>query len=157
GNPRMQLAPSTRAALVAASIAGWLFGQETRAAARPLDSAVREKLAALAQQFWKGRPKTAFEEWDQNERAALKAAAGKIAIGEGQLADAGSVLWKPSLKLGPRPASTTNKRTIATPDGEAWFLVKNEGAKKGLVIGLHGGGAGVGSASEGLGLWTAKD
>ena len=146
-----------RVVTIAAAVAISIPGQDSRAAVRPLDPGTREKLAAVAQQFWKARPKTVFEEWDQAARSALRAAAEKIPIGEGQLAEVVSVLWKPAAKLGPRAGTAANKRTIATPDGEAWFFAKGEGSKKGLVIGLHGGGAGAGSASEGIGKWVVKD
>jgi pimeloyl-ACP methyl ester carboxylesterase len=68
-----------------------------------------------------------------------------------------TILWRPAAQLGPRASGSSSKRTIQTPDGEAWFYAKGSGRKKGLVIGLHGGGAGAGSASEGIGTWTAKD
>jgi pimeloyl-ACP methyl ester carboxylesterase len=147
-------APPIVAAIVIVSAI--VAAQDSAPVRRPLDGAAREQLAALAEKFWKARPKTAFESWDPGARAALDEAAAKVPYAEGQLAEAVAVLWRPAAKLGPR-AEGTSKRTIKTPDGEAWFYAKGSGRRKGLVIGLHGGGAGAGSASEGIGTWVAKD
>jgi dienelactone hydrolase len=153
----MKEPPFIRTALVASCVALCLFGQDSRPVSHPLDTSARDRIAALAKRFWTARPKTAFEEWNPAERSAIRDEAAKIPLAEGQLAEAAAIFWKPSARLGPRAGTSKDKRTLTTPDGEAWFLVKGSGSKKGLVIGLHGGGAGVGSASEPAGTWSARD
>jgi len=64
--------------------------------------------------------------------------------------------WLP--KVGKAGKKGKGKRVeIDTPYGEAWFYLDNVGANRGLILGLHGGGEGAGSADEPRGTWTAKD
>jgi pimeloyl-ACP methyl ester carboxylesterase len=108
----------------------------------------------LAERWWKARPPTKFAEWDPEVRAALVEEAkafGKLP--EGKLEDVVKALWKPVAKYGPRHAR--GKTVIQTPYGEAEFILNGAGRNKGLVIGLHGGGPGSGSASEAT-KWKMK-
>lgn len=118
----------------------------------------KEKAATeLAERWWQARPNTRFEEWDAAKRAPLVEEAkafGKIP--EGKLEDVVEALWKPVKKFGPQPESRGGKPKIDTPYGEAWWIQNGSGRGKGLVIGLHGGGPGQGSASEAT-KWHAKN
>lgn len=114
------------------------------------------RIEAFAVRWWKARPKTKFEEWDPAVRESLLAEArGFGAIPEGSLGAVQGALWKPLRKHGPRARGSGSKLTIETPYGEAWFYARTGG--KGLVVGLHGGGEGAGSAEEPRGVWTLKD
>ena len=105
-------------------------------------------ISDLAQRWWRARPKTRFEAWDPEKRSALEQEARDLgALPEGKLPDALKLLWKPVRRYGPR-CQGSGKATIETPYGEAWFYVKGAGRGKGLVLGLHGGGEGAGSAGE---------
>ncbi len=129
------------------------------ASAPQLSGPMRRELEELGEQFWKSRPKTRFESWDAAERAAVRKAAEAIQfdLEDGQLDDVVEALWKPSKKFGPRARMSRGKAIIDTPYGEAWFYVAGGGRDKGLIVGLHGGGEGAGSADEPRGTWRAKD
>ena len=119
------------------------------------DRDTSRRAADLAERWWKARPQTRFVEWDAAARAALVEEAKAFgAVPEGKLEDIVEVLFKPATKYGPHHGRG-GKPTIDTPYGEAWFLMNGSGRGKGLVIGLHGGGPGAGSASEAT-KWTAK-
>jgi len=123
-----------------------------------IDAAMKGRIAKLADAWWKARPRTRFEEWDPSKRAALEEEACAIgAIPEGKLEEVVETLWKPVAKFGPRGEGRGGKATIQTPYGEAWFYVQGGGKDKGLVIGLHGGGEGAGSADEPKGKWKLPD
>ncbi len=105
----------------------------------------------LAVRWMKARPKTYFASWDPAVRAALRKEA--VALGpvpEGSRAQVLALLWKAVKKYGPR----AKKNEIQTPYGRAWWLRSGSGGKaSGLILGLHGGGRGAGSASEAAGKW----
>lgn len=111
----------------------------------------KKKIQDLATRWIKARPKTHFERWDRKVRQALLDEAK--AMGEppeGALDDIVELMWKPIKKHGPR----FKKNEIDTPYGRAWWLRSGKGGKKnGLILGLHGGGAGAGDASEAAGKW----
>ncbi len=115
----------------------------------------RQKAATeLATRWWKARPKTRFVEWDATVRAELAAEAEAFGlIPEGKLEDVVKALWKPVKKYGPKHG---RDNSIETPYGKATFILNGKGRNKGLVLGLHGGGEGAGSASEAT-KWTAKN
>lgn len=133
--------------------------EPTVATAAPLSSTVRRALEKLGEQFWKSRPETRFEDWDDDDRAKLREAAEQIQLEyeEGQLEDIVEALWKSSKKFGPRAKMSKGKAIIDTPYGEAWFYVVGGGRDKGLILGLHGGGEGAGSADEPRGTWRLKN
>jgi dienelactone hydrolase len=109
---------------------------------------------AFATKWWKARPKTKFDEWDPKVRQELEAEAKAFgAIPEGKLEDVVEALFKPAKKFGPRHGS--GKPKLDTPYGEATFIVNGSGKNKGLIIGLHGGGPGAGSAGEAT-KWKMK-
>lgn len=113
----------------------------------------RRRLEAFASRFWKARPKSYFAAWDDAQRAELMREADQLgALPEGALAEAIDILWKPLKKLGPQAP----KQELDTPFGKATWLMKGKGSGKGLVLGLHGGGEGAGSAEEAT-RWSAKD
>lgn len=123
------------------------------ARAEPIDKSTLARIESIGVRWWKARPKTCFDRWDSKERAALLEEARGIGfLPEGSLENVRDLLWKSLRKNGPR-AKGGGKATIDTPYGEAWFYVKGSGRGKGLVLGLHGGGEGAGSADEAAGKW----
>ncbi len=127
------------------------------AAADGLASSTAKAIEALGVKWFKARPKTLFDAWDPAARSALLEQARALGkLPEGSLEQVRDLLWKSAKKHGPR-GKGTGKQTIETPYGEAWFYVKGKGRGKGLVIGLHGGGEGAGSADEPAGKWSAKN
>lgn len=106
----------------------------------------------FAERWWKARPKTKFVDWDPEVRAKLVEEAKAFgAVPEGKLEDIVETLFKPARKHGPRHKGGK----IMTPWGEATFIVNGSGKNKGLVVGLHGGGEGAGSAGEAT-KWVLK-
>ncbi len=120
----------------------------------PLSAAQKSTLADFATRFWKARPKTAFDAWDPAVRQALWAEAVKFGpVPDGALGETVEILFKPAAKFGPRIENDAKPR-ITTPYGEAKLIVKGQGGKKkGLVVGLHGGGEGAGDMGEPAGTW----
>lgn len=133
----------------------------------------RTRIGKLATRWWKARPLTAFDSWDQKRRQALERevrAFGQIPEGiQGELV---KLLWQPLAKHPPgRPAPKRKdkkkrhrkktrkgekKIVIATPYGDAWAYVTGSGKNRPLILGLHGGGEGAGSAAEPKSTWKAK-
>lgn len=114
------------------------------------------KIEAFGAKWWKARPKTKFEAWDPAAREALLEEARAFGpIPEGSLDGVRDSLWKGLRKHGPRAKGSGARLAIDTPYGEAWFFAKP--GKKGLVLGLHGGGEGAGSADEPRGKWILPD
>lgn len=111
----------------------------------------KKKIQDLATRWMKARPKTHFERWDRPTRAKLLAEAQ--ALGEpppGSLDAIVALMWKAVRKHGPR----AKKDEFTSPYGRAWWLRSGKGGpKSGLILGLHGGGVGAGSASEAAGKW----
>ena len=117
----------------------------------------KAKITDLATKWWKGRPPTRFQEWDPKTRAELETAARELgAIPEGSLPEIVQLLWAPGKKSQPRVAIAKGKLQIDTPYGKAWAYVTGTGKSPALLIGLHGGGEGSGSADEAKSSWTAK-
>ena len=131
----------------------WLPAQETPVG---WDNKRKKEVGAFADRWWKARPKTRFVDWDPELRAALTAETKAIGgIAEGALDETVDLLWKALRRHAPK-ARGSGKMVIDTPYGEAWFYAKGIGRGKGLVIGLHGGGEGAGSADEAAGKWRAS-
>lgn len=66
--------------------------------------------------------------------------------------------WLPKAGKGIKKYSSKGKKiTLETPYGPAWFYLNNVGQERGLILGLHGGGVGAGSANEPRGVWKSKD
>jgi len=123
----------------------------------PKSELPKAKITDLATRWWKSRPPTCFQEWDPKTRAELEAAAREIgAIPEGSLAEVVQLLWQPGKKSQPRAAIAKGKIQIETPYGKAWAYLTGTGKNPPLVIGLHGGGEGAGSADEARSNWTSK-
>lgn len=110
-----------------------------------LDSKTKKQVQDLAKRWFKARPKTKFVRWDRKVRAELlKEAEALGPIAEGSMPLYVELLWKAVKKYGPK-----GKGEIETPYGKATWIQKGSGGKKsGLILGLHGGGVGAGSASE---------
>jgi len=110
----------------------------------------RRALEALASEWFQARPATAFGTFEPARRAALLERAEALGeMPEGALDDVVEIFWKAVRKHGPR-----GRGSIETPYGEATWIQKGRGGpKEGLVLGLHGGGVGAGSASEAAGKW----
>lgn len=115
-----------------------------------LDAKTKKKVQDLATRWFKARPGTHFESWDRAVRKALLAEAEALGpIPEGSMPLYVDLLWKSVRKYGPK-----GKGEMPTPYGEAKWIQKGSGGpKSGLVLGLHGGGPGAGSAGEAT-KWT---
>jgi len=115
----------------------------------------RKKVQALAMRWMEARPRTCFEAWDPGvRRALLDEAAALGPLPEGSREPVLELLWKAVKKHGPRSQTIDGKTAIPTPYGPAWWIESGSGGRKaGLVLGLHGGGEGAGSASEAAGKW----
>lgn len=113
----------------------------------------RRTVEELAARWWKARPATRFTSWDAEVRRRLEEEARALgAIPEGSLPEVVEALWEPVRRYGPR-ARGSGKCTIETPYGKAWFYCKGRGRDRGLLIGLHGGGEGAGSADGAASKW----
>ncbi|HVG94313.1 MAG TPA: hypothetical protein VND21_07690, partial [Planctomycetota bacterium] len=123
-------------------------GPAAAPAAGPID---RKAVEALAAAWAKARPKTAFEAWDPTIRADLLARAKALGpIPEGAKDEVADLLWKALRKEWPKA-----DEEISTPYGRATWIRHGKGGRKaGLVLGLHGGGEGSGSAGEAAGKWS---
>jgi dienelactone hydrolase len=138
-----------------AGVAGVAEGQKKPPA---LDRKLAKSATALAEDWWKARPPTRFVEWDATARAALEARARALGvIPEGTQASLVELLWGAAKKHTPKPSLEKGKLTLATPYGEAWAHVGTCPKGAPLVIGLHGGGEGAGSADEAQTNWTRKE
>lgn len=126
------------------------------APAQKLDGKRKKELSALATEFWKARPATRFEEWDAERREAIMKKAEELGEARAPLKDIVAALWKPARKHAGKYKKKGSRGSFETPYGDAWFYVKGGGKGKGLVLGLHGGGEGAGSADEPAGTWRAK-
>ena len=142
-----------RASILASLLAALLLVGPAPAdvAAGPKVKLDKKKIQDLATRWMKARPATYFETWDRQARETLLAEAK--AMGEppeGALDDIVELMWKAVKKHGPR----AKKDEFESPYGRAWWLRSGKGGKKnGLILGLHGGGVGAGSASEAAGKW----
>jgi pimeloyl-ACP methyl ester carboxylesterase len=133
-----------------------LIGTLVLLPAAPLTAAEKldkKRIEAFAKAFFQARPWTRFESWDLAKRRALMQEAKAFgAIPEGSLDEVVKVIWAVVKKQVPK-----RKDTFDTPygkDSARWIQKGGGGAKKGLVLGLHGGGPGAGNASEAAGKWT---
>jgi len=128
------------------------------APAIPLDAAKKKAIEALANDWFKARPATWFDEWDVAKRTALLERAKALdALPETAVAEVRAMLWKAARSHGPKLDPT---KPIETRWGKATYAVSNlpkgsAGPQYGLVIGLHGGGEGAGDKSEAEGNWSA--
>ncbi|MCK6458418.1 MAG: dienelactone hydrolase family protein [Planctomycetes bacterium] len=119
-----------------------------------------KKVEEFGTRWWKARPPNKFKDWDPAVREALLAEARAMGpIAEGSLEQVRSALWKSVRKHGPRGKGTGKMhiedhgyKSAYTKD-EMWATVKGGGKGEGLVVGIHGGGEGAGSADTG---WTLK-
>lgn len=124
--------------------------------AQKLDSRRKKALTALAKEFWAKRPPTRFVDWDAAEREKIMARADELGAAEADLRSLVDALWKPAKRSAPRYKKSGSKGIFETPYGDAWFHVRGgKGKGRGLVLGLHGGGEGAGSADEPAGTWKA--
>ncbi|MFO0983382.1 MAG: hypothetical protein U1E76_16880 [Planctomycetota bacterium] len=114
-----------------------------------------KRIEAFAHRWWEARPRNAFYDWDEKQRGALLREAEAIgAIPEGSLDKVKDTLWAVARQTMPLPRK---RGKMETPYGEATWLEKNRGSPRtGLIIGLHGGGEGAGSAAEAT-QWTARE
>ncbi len=136
-----------------------LTAQETRTEPRPLDRKGLKELGTLAKDFWRLRAPNHFSSRNDADWSAFMAEVDEWGeLPEGALDEVLEVFWKPAARNGAKlDKKTGGKGIIETPYGDAWFYIKGSGRKKGLVIGLHGGGEGAGSADEPAGRWSAKN
>lgn len=146
---------SFAAGLVFATFALATSGHAQKGAA--LDKTLQKSLAALADEWWKARPSSRFAEWDPKVRAELEARARALGpIPEGALGTVVELLWASAKKNTAKPDAKKGKLTLATPYGEAWAYLSTVGKNQPLLIGLHGGGEGAGSADEARSNWERK-
>lgn len=124
--------------------------------AAPFDAAKKKAIEALANDWFKARPATRFEDWDAKKRAALLERAKALdPLPETAVAETAAMLWKAARAHGPKldPSKQLDSRW-----GKASYAVANwqhAGPQTGLLIGLHGGGEGAGDRSEAQGNWSA--
>ncbi len=124
--------------------------------AGPIDPETAKKIEALGVRWWKARPTNRFEEWDPQVREALLKEARRLGeMPEGSLKRVRDLFWKGRKHWsGLKRVKRGSKLVLDTPYGEAWAYVSSAGKNKGLILGLHGGGEGAGSASKGS--WRGK-
>ena len=115
-------------------------------------------LDALATAWAKARPRTKFEAWDGKVRGELVARARTLGpMTEGSLDAVRDVFWK-ALRKEWRDPGGRGEGKLPTPYGDATWLQHGTGGRKnGLLLGLHGGGEGAGSAGEAAGKWVLPD
>jgi len=123
-----------------------------------LDRETARRIESFGEKWWKARPKNRFHGWDPAKRKALLEEAAKIEIPEGSWQDVRELLWKSLRRHGPK-GKGRDKVVLDSPyEQEMWAFVSNRrGRDKGLVVGLHGGGKGAGTADEPRGTWRMKD
>ena len=119
-----------------------------RPAAQAAEKLDKKKIQALATRWMQARPKTHFERWDRRRPGALldEARGARCRCPRAVARPVVELLWKAVQEA--RPRKLTRKTEIETPYGPAWWIQSGGGGKKsGLILGLHGGGVGAGSAS----------
>jgi dienelactone hydrolase len=118
------------------------------------DKIDKKAIQELAKRWFKVRPWTWFDTWDPAvRRGLLEEAAALGPIPEGSLEAVRDLLWKAARKAAPK----LRKTEFETPYGTAEWIQSGRGGKKsGLILGLHGGGEGAGSASEPAGKWSVS-
>ncbi len=120
------------------------------------DGKLDEVVALLWQpvsEFGPGIPKAVFAKSKRGKKRGKKGKKQKKQKRPAWLPKVG----KPLKKSKSKSKSKGKRVTIDTPYGEAWFFLDNVGPERGLILGLHGGGEGAGSASEPRGTWRSKD
>jgi dienelactone hydrolase len=129
------------------------------AASAGVDRATLKKMEAFGTKWWKARPKSKFQRWDPEVRKALLEEARAFgAIPEGSREQVRDALWRSVRKYGPKGKGKGRLEIVGHgyksryTNDEMWANVKGAGKKKGLVMSLHGGGEGAGSADTNWGL-----
>ncbi len=131
---------------------------ETAATAAPavsdkLDAKKRKEIEKLANEWFEARPATWFDDWDPKTREALLERAKALdPIPESSVKEVRELLWKTARKHGPK---LDGAASLETRWGKAGYSMLNAGTKRGLLVGLHGGGPGAGDKSEAQGTWSA--
>jgi len=127
-----------------------------------LDRKLERKIEDLGERWWKARPKNKFFEWDAAQRKALLAEARALGpIPEGTFEDVKDALWDSVRRYGPK-GEGRGKVHLDNPyekpyRDKMWFYVSGRRRRdQGLIVGLHGGGAGAGSADGPKGTWRMK-
>lgn len=151
--------PRSRSPILAAAallaLAAFAAAQTPKPA--PLEKQQRAKIGDLAARWWKARPATRFEDWRPSERSALEQEARALGeIPEGACAEAIEILWQSAKKNWRKIPPEKGKLVLDTPYGKAWAYVTGGGKNEPLILGLHGGGEGSGSADEPRGTWQKK-
>lgn len=131
-------------------------------AAKDLDRKTRKRIEAFGTEWWKARPKNKFHDWEPGVREKLLAEARDIGtIPEGTWRHALDLFRKRLKRYGPKGKGSGkiyiegHGYTSRYTNNEMWALVKGaKGKNKGLVMSLHGGGEGAGSADS---SWALKD
>ena len=122
-----------------------------------LEKTQKAKISDLAARWWKARPATRFSDWKKAEREALEAEARALGeIPEGASAEVIELVWQAAKKNWRKVALEKTKLVLETPYGEAWAYVAGSGKNEPLILGLHGGGEGAGSADEPRSTWQKK-
>ncbi len=131
-------------------------------AAPKLDRKTVKKIEAFGVKWWKARPKNKFFQWDTRTRRALLDEVRALGpMQEGTWEQVRAALWKSVKRYGPR-GKGKGKVWLDNPyekpyRDKMWFYVSGgRGKGQGLVVGLHGGGAGAGSADGPKGTWRLK-
>ncbi|HLQ37161.1 MAG TPA: PHB depolymerase family esterase [Planctomycetota bacterium] len=137
----------------------WIFGCQDPGTRPPeFDAARKKAVEALANDWFKARPATRFDDWDDKTHAALLARAKALdPLPDTAIKEVRALLWKAARGHGPK---LDPSKPIDTHWGKAGYALDNAprgaaGAGLGLLVGLHGGGEGAGDKSEAAAAWNA--
>ena len=76
----------------------------------------KKGLTALAEEWWKARPPSRFQDWDPKVRSDLEARARALGpIPEGALDQVVELLWASARKHTPKPDAKKGRLTLPTP------------------------------------------
>ena len=121
--------------------------------ANPKPTFDKKALMSLAKRWFDARPQTCFFNWRRKPRTALLKELDALGdVPKGKTAAVVAILMKAAKRAVP-PLNGT----MESPYGPVTWMQKGKGSsKKGLVLGLHGGGPGAGSAKEAAGNWPVS-
>lgn len=130
----------------------FLFQSKAPVSSR-IDPAKQKQIEALAQEWFKARPATCFEDWNAKKYSDLVEKAKVLdPIASESSRPVREEIWKIARKIGPKFDNTPE---FQTKWGKGTFSITNPGPGRGLIIGLHGGGPGAGDKGEAQGNWAS--
>ncbi|MEO0650709.1 MAG: dienelactone hydrolase family protein [Planctomycetota bacterium] len=121
-----------------------------------LDRKSAKDLAKLVEDWFEERPGTRFEDWDPEARAELVERAAELgALPPVDHAWLGALMLEAARDGAGKWKAKRGKIEYETPWGDAWaYLTGKE--QSDLLLGLHGGGEGVGSAGASRSNWALE-